>query len=74
MSAAAAGFLGRRRPEDTAALTGPGRSRRYPARSAVFFEGHCCVGGDRARDRGPRVGAVGQMALVSSSKAAATRR
>jgi len=33
------GFLGRLCPDDASALLGLGRSRRYPARSAVFFQG-----------------------------------
>jgi CRP/FNR family cyclic AMP-dependent transcriptional regulator len=39
MTAAADGFLGCLSPEDGAALLGLGRSRSYPARSVLFFEG-----------------------------------
>ena len=39
VTASPGGFLGRLTPDDAAALVGLGRVRRYPARSALFFEG-----------------------------------
>ena len=39
VTASPGGFLSRLTPDDAAALVGMGRVRRYPARSAVFFEG-----------------------------------